>query len=74
MKEQETLPELAQKFSLHPNQVQQWKREFLDNADKAFDKGKKASKKSEAQEREEELTRLIGQQKIELEFLKKKLK
>lgn len=73
LKEQETLPELAQKFSLHPNQIRQWKREFLNNADKAFDQGKKPSKKSEAQQREDELVRVIGQQKIELEFLKKKL-
>lgn len=74
IKEQQTLAELAQKFDLHPNQISQWKREFLSNAETVFAPGKKQSKKSEAELREEELTKMIGQQKIELEFLKKKLR
>lgn len=74
IKEQDTLAELAQKFDLHPNQISQWKREFLTNAETIFASGKKRSKKSEAELREEELTKMIGQQKIELEYLKKKLR
>jgi transposase len=72
IREQQTLSDLAQKFELHPNQISQWKREFLNNAEKAFGSDGK-SKKTQAEEKEQELINLIGQQRIELEFLKKKL-
>jgi len=36
IKEQSSLQELASKFELHPNQISSWKREFLDNANLAF--------------------------------------
>lgn len=74
IKEQHTLAELSQKFDLHPNQISQWKREFLSNAESVFSSGKKSSKKTDAELWEEELTKMIGQQKIELEYLKKKLR
>jgi len=50
-----------------------WKREFLVNAEIVFDKGLK-SKKTEAQEKEEHLLKVIGQQKEELDFLKSALR
>jgi transposase-like protein len=40
LKERETLAELSKRYEIHPNQISQWKREFLDNADKAFESGK----------------------------------
>jgi len=73
IKDQKSLAELAEKFDLHPNQISQWKREFLNNAENVFDSGKAKSKKTEAEEREEELLKMIGQQKVELDFLKKAL-
>ena len=74
IKEQHTLADFSQKFDLHPNQISQWKREFLSNAESVFSSGKKSSKKTDAELREEELTKMIGQQKIELEYFKKKLR
>lgn len=73
IKEQKSLSELAEKFDLHPNQISQWKREFLNNAENVFTSGKAKSKKTEAEEREEQLLKMIGQQKVELDFLKKAL-
>ena len=60
IKEQKSLAELAEKFELHPNQISQWKRELLGNAESVFDGGKAKSKKTEVQEREEELLTQLG--------------
>ena len=66
LKEKSTLAELAQKYELHPQQITNWKKEFLDNADAVFDKGEK-SKKTESEQKEEQLLKIIGQQKVEID-------
>ena len=73
LKERQTVKELAQKFEITPQQINTWKREFLKDADTVFSKGEK-SKKSEAQEQEERLLKVIGKQKVELDFLKNALR
>jgi len=73
LKERQSLADLAQKYELQPTQISAWKREFLDGASEVFEKGKK-SKKSEAELEKERLLKTIGQQKIELDFLKDALR
>lgn len=73
LKERLTLSELAQKYELQPSQISLWKREFLDGAEEVFDKGKKHLK-SESELERERLLQTIGQQKIELDFLKDALR
>lgn len=73
LKERSTLADLAQKYQLQPAQISAWKREFLDGASEVFDKGKK-NKKSEAELEKERLLKTIGQQKIEIDFLKDALR
>jgi transposase-like protein len=64
-----TVEELAQKFGVHPTQVRSWKTDFIANAEKVFLNG---SLKREGDERHiAELERKVGQQAIELDFLKK---
>jgi len=72
LKERMSTVELAQKYELSPQQISTWKREFLDNAEKVFG-GKFKSKKDAAQEEKDGLLKVIGQQKMELDFLKKAL-
>ena len=72
IKERESLSVLAQKYELLPQQIANWKRELLNGADSIF-KGKLKSKKSEAQEKEDDLLKIIGTQKVEIDFLKKSL-
>lgn len=71
IKERGSLSQLAMRFELNPNQISQWKREFLDNASKAFG----ATIQAEEPEKEtKELYQQIGQLKVENDFLKKSLK
>ena len=72
LKERMSAAELAQEYELAPQQISTWKREFLDNAEKVFG-GKMKNKKDAAQEEKDALLKVIGQQKVELDFLKKAL-
>ena len=71
LSERLTATELAQKYELHPNQIAQWKREFLDHAAEVFKTGKKDQQQS--QEEVAQLYRKIGQLQVENDFLKKGL-
>jgi transposase len=35
-KERNTIQELATKYEIHPQQITDWKRQFLDNSEAAF--------------------------------------
>ncbi len=72
LKERESLSVLAQKYELLPQQITNWKREFLDGSESVFE-GKSKSKKTESQEKEDGLLKIIGQQKVEIDFLKQAL-
>lgn len=72
LSERSTIQELGRKYGIHPSQITAWKSQFLQNANAVFDKPVKDAK-TEAQEKEEHYLKVIGQQKIEIDFLKKAL-
>ena len=73
LKERNTIAQIAQKHDIHPQQITNWKRDFLSKAEDVF-AGKAKSKKTEAEEREEQLLKTIGHQKVEIDFLKNALR
>ena len=68
-----TLSQLAERHKIHPNQISQWKSQFITNAEMVFDKGVK-SPQDEAQAEQDRLLKVIGQQKVEIDFLKNALR
>jgi transposase len=74
IKERSTVEELAKKYELHPNQIHIWKKEFLNKASIVFSSGESMSEDKKHQEEVlEKLYAQIGQQKVEIDWLKKKL-
>jgi transposase len=72
LKERSTIQQLAEKYSLHPNQITTWKKEFLENAELAF-AGEKDENSTELEKTNEELYKQIGKLQVQNEWLKKKL-
>ena len=65
--EHQTVPELARRYGVHPNQIYKWKREFIDNAARVFERDDGGP--SDATERESELLKKIGELTVERDFL-----
>lgn len=70
LKEDKTIAEIASKHGVHPMQVSQWKRDLVEAAEAVF--SDRRGQKKESWDREA-LERKVGQQAIELDYLKKKL-
>ena len=73
LKERSSLADLAQKYDIHPNQISKWKKDFLAGAESVFGDGRK-SKRTEVEEEKDRLLKVIGQQKVEIDFLKNALR
>jgi transposase len=70
LKGQKTVSEIASEYSIHPNQVSQWKKKALEGMSDSFARGK--SNEVEDMERERDrLYRKVGQLQVEVDWLKK---
>jgi len=72
LQERESATELAKKYTLNSEQINKWKREFKIKAALLFTNEFKEPDKKEDQEKQK-LYETIGQQKVEIDFLKKAL-
>ena len=72
IKGQYTVNEIASRFSVHPNLVTQWKKQALAQLPDLFSDRRSRSARDEHQLKER-LYQQIGQLKVELDWLKKKV-
>jgi transposase len=74
LKNVRTIQEIAKEFEIHPVQVSEWKKQMLESAPDAFGAGKKKAAAEDFEEQRERLHAKIGQQAVEIDFLRKKSK
>jgi putative transposase len=77
LREEKTLGEIAADNELNPNQIRNWKREFLENAPKIFSESRDAkeikAKEKEMEEDYQELLAKVRKLTVERDWLKKNL-
>jgi transposase len=70
LREESTLAEIAARFSIHPNQVSEWKRQAVEGLTEVFT-GKTVNKDIMHEVQIKELHAKIGQLTVERDFLAK---
>lgn len=69
---QKTAAELAGEHQVHPSQITQWKKQLLEAAQELFS-DRRGQDRQQQEELIAQLYQQIGQLKVEVDFLKKKL-
>ena len=66
VREQESVAEIARRHKVHPNVVHKWRRQLLENVERAFERERSGN---DGSEREGELLKKIGELTVERDFL-----
>ena len=75
LREESTIHEIAVKYGVHPNQISPWKAHAIAGMAEIFERPNKKSEETRKQTEEKDRhLKTIGQQKVEIDFLKKKYK
>ena len=72
IKGQKTINEIAGQYGVHPNQVTQWKKQALEGLPELFS-NRRARVAEDDEALKAQLYQQIGQLKVELDWLKKKV-
>ena len=74
IKGEKTINEIASIYEVHPTQIRQWKKQALEKLPDAMADGRSNQTRDSKPVDEEKLHQKIGQQAVEIDFLKKKLR
>ena len=70
LKGEKTLQELAITYAVHPNMIALWKKQILEHASLLFEKEGKDKDVEDAERKQGELYKQIGQLQVENDYLK----
>ena len=73
IKGEETMSVICSKYQIHPTQARKWKEKALTALEHSFDSDSVDNRVKEKEKLIDELYRQIGQLKVELDWLKKKI-
>lgn len=73
VKGEKTLAELSSQFGVHSNMIVRWKQEMLQKLPGLFDKKAERRENAEEAEKVDKLYKVVGELKMENDWLKKKL-
>lgn len=73
LKETDTLSKIASKYGIHPTQARRWREIAIETLKNIFTGKAPDTQLAEKDKQIEELTKLIGQKEIELDWMKKKV-
>jgi putative transposase len=73
LKELDTLPKIASKYRIHPTQARRWREIAIASLKNIFTGKLPDTQLAEKDKQISELTALIGQKEIELDWMKKKV-
>ena len=75
IRETDTMAAICSKYSIHPTQARRWKEKAIESLQNGFNGADNSVVRElrETKELNEELFRQIGQLKVELDWLKKKV-
>lgn len=74
LSQQQTIAEICSQYGVHATQVHKWKKDLKEHMSEVFTKDRKVDQ--ERQEKDkliEELYKQVGKQKVELDWLQKKI-
>lgn len=69
LREQESVPQLARRFDVHPNQIYKWKKMLVDRATRVFESEGGPAQPGAEGKVTDELYAKIGQLTVERDFL-----
>lgn len=74
LKDQKTIANISKEFSIHPTQINKWKKQLKEKGSIIFEDSNARDRSSkELEEKIDELNKYIGELSVENKFLKKKL-
>lgn len=73
LKERDSIQQLAKKYELHPQQITNWKKDYMEKSLEIMDVKTKSKRENDGNQEKDKLYKKIGELQMEVDYLKKNL-